>query len=373
MRKEQIATAATIDEAKNLALQLLNAPVDADVKIEVLDMPKNKILGLFGGKEAKVMASYEIPDPPKPAPKKEVKPAPKKEEKPAPKKEESTAAKQEPKQQKPKAEKPKSEKPAKSAKPQPKKEEKPAEKQAPVEVKPVPEEADNAIKGYLSAIISGMGVGEFTIDSRLEGDEAIFDVQTEDGFGQLIGKHGDTLDAIQYLVRLFANKKCPEYKRISINVGDYRERRSDHLKALARKNANNVLKYGRPAKLEPMNPYERRIVHTTVQTIDGVTSHSVGFDANRRVIITLEEGVQPQKQDRRRSGGKGGYDNRDRGRGGRGGRGGYGGKSRAPQTPPADRAPKNDAAGVRYGKIEVAPKPAEAPAEAQPVETAPEA
>lgn len=111
--------------------------------------------------------------------------------------------------------------------------------------------------------------------------------------GAIIGRRGETLDALQYLTSLVANRGTEEYIRVSLNVGDYREKRDETLRGLARKSASQVLKYGRNVVLEPMNPYERRVIHTEIQEIEGVKSHSIGSDSDRRVVISLEEGVKP--------------------------------------------------------------------------------
>lgn len=309
MIKESIATAATIEEAIEKAKAALNAPIEADVKFEVLQQAQKKVFGLFGGKEAKVRVYYEAKD----EVKSEVKAAPK--------------AK------------------APVQKAAPAKDEKKAEKVT------ISAEDDAAIRKYLETIIKGMGVEDVVITAHEEEEETVYELETSENHGALIGRHGETLDAVQYLVRLFANKNTQGHKKVSINVGDYREKRAESLKEFAARSASQVLKYGRSAKLDPMNPYERRIIHTAIQGIEGVTSHSVGYDSERRVIITLEEGVQPTHGDRRRGYNKGGN---------RGGRGGYnkggnrGGKGGYKPAVPADRAPKSDAAGSsRYGKIEV--------------------
>ena len=168
-----------------------------------------------------------------------------------------------------------------------------------------------------------------------------------DDMGILIGRRGETLDALQYLTGLVANHVENSYYKVTINTGDYREKRKNTLRELAKKNSEKVLKYGRNVTFEPMNPYERRIIHTAVQEIEGVTSHSVGADASRRVVITLAEGVKPTHPS------KGGY---NRGRGGRGGynRGGRGGRSQAPRVEAPARAPRTDAGAEKvslYGKI----------------------
>lgn len=310
-RIEEFATAATREEAIEKAKAALNAPEDAVVMFEVIQAPQKKVLGLFGGKEAKVKAYYEVADDVKTQKAEPVKPA----EKPATKAEV------------------KAEKPAETTK-----------------TEALSKEDDEAIKKYLSTIIRGMGIEDVEISSHDEEEETVYDLVTDVNHGAIIGRHGETLDAVQYLVRLFANKNTQSHRKVSLNVGDYREKRAESLKEFAAKSAAQVLKFGRNVKLDPMNPYERRIIHTAIQAIDGVTSHSVGYDTERRVIITLEEGVTPTHGDRRKGGNRGGY----RGKGGynkggnRGGnRGGY--KPNIPQ----DRAPKSDVAGSRYGKIEV--------------------
>ena len=275
MIKEAFGTGATLDEAKEAALKALGAPEDADVNIEVIERPKAKVLGLFGGSPAKMRAYYEIADDPF----------------------------------------------AKA-------------------------------KDYVATILNNLGVEEAEISVEADEEEVRISISCGDDYGSVIGRRGETLDAIQYLTRLVINRGSEEYKRVSINVGNYREKRENTLKALARKNAAKVRKYGRNVVLEPMNPYERRIIHTTVQEIEGVTSHSVGSDSERKVVITLEEGVKPTNG--------GGY---SRGRGGynKGGRGGYRGGNRggynrsessdAPSAPA--RAPRSDSAGSLYGKIEI--------------------
>jgi spoIIIJ-associated protein len=330
MIHEAIATGNTIDEAIANAKKELNAPADADVRTEIVAMPQKKILGLFGGSPAKARAWYETPDAPAPVK------AEKKAEAPA---------------KVPKAEK-KAEKAATKAE-EPKAEEvKAAAELAPVNI------ADSAsLKSaaeYLTAVLKGMGVAELSIEAfRTKEDEIIFELDCGDDYGVVIGRRGDTLDSIQYLTRLVANKQKQEseYLRITINVGNYREKRKTTLRELAKKNSEKVLKYGRNVTFEPMNPYERRIIHTAVQEIEGVTSYSVGADAGRRVVISLEEGVQPTHPS------KGGY---NRGRGGRGGynRGGKGrnGGNRSNNSVSAapTRAPRTDAGAAKvslYGKI----------------------
>ena len=332
MIHEAIATGNTIDEAIANAKKELAAPADADVRTEIVAMPQKKILGLFGGSPAKARAWYETPD--APAPKAEKKAEAAKTPK-APKTEKAA-----PKAEAPKAEAPKAE-----------------EVKAATELTPVNIADSASLKSaaeYLTAVLKGMGVAELSIEAfRTKEDEIIFELDCGDDYGVVIGRRGDTLDSIQYLTRLVANKQKQEseYLRITINVGNYREKRKTTLRELAKKNSEKVLKYGRNVTFEPMNPYERRIIHTAVQEIEGVTSYSVGADAGRRVVIALEEGVQPTHPS------KGGY---NRGRGGRGGynRGGKGGRnnSRSNNSVSAapTRAPRTDAGAEKvslYGKI----------------------
>lgn len=210
----------------------------------------------------------------------------------------------------------------------------------------------NKAVDYLLGILKGMGM-DAKADAREEGEDIIIDLDCGDDYGIVIGRRGETLDAIQYLTRLVVNKCSDDYKRVSINIGDYREKREKTLISLAHKNAAKVAKYGRNVTLEPMNPFERRIIHTAVQDVEGVTSHSVGTDADRRVVITLKDGVKPTNPS------KGGY---GRGKGGYGkGRGGYnkGGRSKGPRNdssvaPAEARAPRTDAGAAsvsRYGKL----------------------
>lgn len=109
------------------------------------------------------------------------------------------------------------------------------------------------------------------------------------GAGSLIGHHGETLDALQYLTNLAVNKKRDDDKRdyvkVTIDVENYRAKREETLRALARRKAEAVLRYGRSIMLEPMNPYERRIIHSEVQLIEGVSTSSVGTDGNRKIVI----------------------------------------------------------------------------------------
>ena len=204
---------------------------------------------------------------------------------------------------------------------------------------------------YLVSIIKGMGLEQVKAEFTQEDNDIAITLDCGDDYGVIIGRRGETLDSIQYLTRLAANRICKESVRVSINVGNYREKRENTLRELAAKNAAKVLKYGRNVTFEPMNPYERRIIHTAVQAIEGVTSHSVGSDSERRVVISLEEGVEPTNPS-----GKGG--SRSGGKGNRqGGRGGYRNGSRSKNDSPKqapNREPRTDEGAQKvslYGKI----------------------
>ncbi len=309
MIREAIGIGKTVDEAYENAKVQLNAPFEADVQFTVIEQPKKKAFGIFGKETpAKVKAFYEIPDeqPAKPA----AKPAKeKKADKPAPKA--------------------------------------PAANPAPVKKPVANPEAFDGTKAYIRSILKGLGIAECEVSFAEEEDGIAIELDCGEDYGVVIGRRGETLDAIQYLVRLYMNKGKDNYKRVSINIGNYREKRAETLRELAKRNAAKVLRNGRNAVLDPMNPYERRIIHTTVQEIEGVESHSVGSDSERKVVITLAEGVKPTNPDRRYNnrGGKGGYN-----RGNRGGNRNSSAQS-VPQQPA--RSPRSDISNAsRYGKIE---------------------
>ena len=123
-------------------------------------------------------------------------------------------------------------------------------------------------------------------------DDTVITVDGE-GAGLLIGHHGETLDALQYLANLAANKKVKgekrEYAKITLDVEGYRAKREEALRALARRMAAKVVKYKKSVMLEPMNPYERRIIHSEVQSFDGVSTNSIGSENNRRIVMFLDD------------------------------------------------------------------------------------
>ncbi len=181
-------------------------------------------------------------------------------------------------------------------------------------------------------------------DSRVGKNEKTINISGEDA-GILIGHHGDTLDALQYLTNLAANKKEDEddtrdYTRVTVDIENYRAKRIETLRALARRMAAKVLKYKKSITLEPMNPYERRIIHSEIQGIAGVTTNSIGTENNRKVVIYPEGAEVPQdkpaKKSSRHSRDRG--DRRDRDRGER----------RAPRVPTEKEAAEAAEAAEAY-------------------------
>lgn len=300
MIKEFIGTGKTIDEATLAAKTGLNAPLTADVKIEVVTMPKKKILGIFGGSDAQVKASYDDG-------KKERKPKPKK--KPAVEK-------------KPAAKKPVSEK--KAAEPKPRVHEEISEKDIDLDY----------VCTYIKTMVDGFKVEDAKVTAKLADNIIEVDIVCDD-YGIIIGHRGETLDALQYLASLAVKKSTDKYVRVAINIGDYRAKREETLKALAIKNANYVVRTGRRYTFEPMNPYERRIIHTAVQEVEGAVSRSVGSGMDRKVLVEPEGGVRN-------------YNNRR----GNGGRRGHNASASVKADP--NREKRVDRADIpKFGKIEV--------------------
>ena len=266
-------SARTVEAAIEEALKELGMSRD-DVSVEILDMGKTGFLG-FGAQPARVRVSYETPDPepvkPAPSPKAEKKPAPAKTEKadkPA------------------KAEKPKTEKAA-----APKAESKPA---APAVTD---ENADYAaIRSFLTGLLERMGVNaDMDISPR---DNGGINVNlTGPAMGAIIGRRGETLDAIQHLTNYVVNKDSEKHLHISVDAEAYRSKREESLTHLAEKMAEKAIKYKRSMALEPMNSYERHVIHTALQNYEGVSTSSTGVEPNRRVVVSY---VRPEKSEQPR-------------------------------------------------------------------------
>lgn len=163
----------------------------------------------------------------------------------------------------------------------------------------------DAAKMYLEDVLAGMGAKDFTVTIIEKDETCTLSIEGED-LGFVIGRRGETLDALQYLAGLIANRVDNSYYRINVDIGNYRQKREKTLVSLAKKMAGQAARTGRKTSLEPMNPYERRIIHTTVQEIEGATSWSIGSDASRHVVIgpSDDNPVKEQRARRRRRGGR---------------------------------------------------------------------
>lgn len=155
----------------------------------------------------------------------------------------------------------------------------PAKVRAFVVISPAQSAAD-----YLKSILSAMGMSNIEIEIKEIEEGAEFNL-IGDNVSAIIGRRGETLDALQYLTGLVANHTDNNYYRVTLNTGNYREKREKTLDVLGRKMAFKALKSGRKQSLEPMNPYERRIIHTAVQGVNGAISWSEGENLNRHVVI----------------------------------------------------------------------------------------
>ena len=379
MIRKQEATGKTVDEARAKACALLGVQADdLNVSCEVLEMPQKT--GFLGLKltPAKVCVSVEEPDAPAAAPAEPVveKKTPVQEAvKAAPVAEEPAAAAAQPEA---KAEEPAA--PAAEAAA-----EQPAAEEEEPEV-PIVIEENAKIKAavdYLREVIALMGVENVTFSAVQKGEATIIRLDGEK-LGALIGRRGETMESLSYLASLVANRLEGDYIKLGLDVAGYRDKRESDLTALAQRIGAKVRKTGRSFAMEPMNPYERRIIHSAIGKMEGVRSESKGEGRDRRVVIystdpnAVAESANARPRGPRggrerngngRSGGyhRGGERRGDRnGRGPRngGGRGGY--RSNVPErtyTPrdaenAAPVAPKrtervDDFADLSFGKIEL--------------------
>ena len=281
MEKTIIVSGKTIDLAIEAALTQLGLSRD-DVSVQVLAQAKPGFLGI-GATPAKVEVTYEAPDlkpePPKSAlgaasrskPKAPKVELPKAEPpKPVAPKAEPVKTEPKPRQEKPKAEpKPK----AAPVKVQPK-------EYAPAEAGSVEERIEQFVKGLLEHM------GSQAVPHAWKKDESNYFVDlVGDDLGYLIGRRGDTLDAIQHLANYTVNRGVEGHIRISVDAEAYRQKREDSLRRYAQKKAQQVLKAHRRTTLEPMNAYERHVIHSTLQDMDKITTYSTGTEPNRRVVI----------------------------------------------------------------------------------------
>ena len=275
MEKTIVTTGKTIDEAIENALTQLGLDRD-NVSVQVLAQAKSGFLGI-GATPAKVEVTYEAPDPApkvalssasrsKPKAKPVVKEEPKVEA-PKPVAPKAAPKKEEPKERKPKA--PKVEAP----------------KAEPKEYAPAaPGSVEEKIEQFLKGLLEHMGSTAVPHAWKEEENTYMVELTGED-LGYLIGRRGDTLDALQHLANYTVNRGVEGHIRINVDAECYRQKREDSLRRYAQKKAQQVLKAHRRTTLEPMNAYERHVIHATLQDTDRITTYSVGTEPNRRVVI----------------------------------------------------------------------------------------
>ena len=317
MIRKQEATGKTVDEARAKACALLGVQADdLNVSYEVLEMPQKT--GFLGLKTtpAKVCVSVEEPDAPAEAP---VAAAPAAEAK-APAEQPAAA---------PAAE----EQPAPEAQPEEKAEEPaaPAAEQTAAEEEetevPIVIEENAKVKAaveYLQEVIALMGVENVAFSAVQKGEATIIRLDGEH-LGALIGRRGETMESLSYLASLVANRLEGDYIKLGLDVAGYRDKRESDLTALAQRIGNKVRKTGRSFAMEPMNPYERRIIHSAISKMEGVRSESKGEGRDRRVVIySTAPDAQTENTygERRPRGGRGGNGRRPGGNRNGGYRGG---------------------------------------------------
>ena len=246
-------SARTEDEAIALALKELGMDRD-DVSVEIVERAKSGFLGI-GASPAVIRVSYEVPD-------EVVKPAPKAEKPVAP------AAKAAPKVEKAAA--------------------------------PADEPAEYAqIRQFLTGLLERMGVtAEMEFSPRDNGGVNVS--LSGNGMGAIIGRRGETLDAIQHLTNYVVNRGNEKHMHISVDAECYRSKREEALTHLAEKMAEKAIKYKRSMALEPMNSYERHVIHTALQNYPGVTTSSTGVEPNRRVVVSYVKPEQPDNKPKSR-------------------------------------------------------------------------
>ena len=256
----------TMEDAIAAALAELGRS-EEEISVEVLERAKSGFLGI-GAQPALIRVSYEVPD----------EPAAEKKEAPAPKKAEKKPEAKKAEEKKPEAKKTEEKKPA-------------PKKEAPA---PVDEDAEfTAVRAFISGLMERMGVeAEIEISRR---DNGGINVNLSgSGMGAIIGRRGETLDAIQHLTNYVVNRDSDKHMHISVDAENYRAKREESLTKLAEKMAEKAIKYKRSMALEPMNSYERHVIHTALQNYEGVTTSSTGVEPNRRVVVSY---VRPEPSD----------------------------------------------------------------------------
>lgn len=153
------------------------------------------------------------------------------------------------------------------------------------------ENYDDLVRSFLKPILNAMGLEE-DIEVMMDGDTLTVRLSAEN-IGIIIGRRGETLDALQYLLGLVVNKNSEKFIRVTLDVGNYREKREETLVKLAKRLADKVSKTRKNMTLEPMNPYERRIIHATLQNYKSVETYSIGDEPNRKVVIKYRKEAKP--------------------------------------------------------------------------------
>ena len=284
MEKTMIATGKTMEAAVQSALDTLGLTRD-EISVQILAQAKPGFLGI-GATPCKVQVTYEAPDP---APAAEAAPrsafgSASRSKPKAAKKEEAPKAPEAPKPEKKEA--PKAEK--KEAPKAEKKEAAPKKESAPKVYTPAaPGSTEERIEIFLKGLLEHMG--SQAVPHCMKENEDTYNVElTGDDLGYLIGRRGDTLDALQHLANYSVNRSVDGHIRINVDAEDYRAKREDSLRRYAHKKAQQVLKARRRTTLEPMNAYERHVIHAALQDTDRITTYSVGSEPNRRVVIEYQ-------------------------------------------------------------------------------------
>ena len=317
MIRTQEATGKTVDEARANACAKLGVQADdINVSYEVLEMPQKT--GFLGLKltPAKVRVTVEEADPVPAAPVVEEKAAP------APVAEEPKAEEKTPVEEAPAA-------PAAEEAPAAQPVEEAAAEAVPAEGEevevPIHIEENNKVKAavdYLREVIARMGVENVTFSAVQKGEATIIRLDGEK-LGALIGRRGETMESLSYLASLVANRLEGDYIKLGLDVAGYRDKRENDLTVLAQRIGNKVRKTGRSFAMEPMNPYERRIIHSAIGKMEGVRSESKGEGRDRRVVIysTAPDAQTDNTYGERRPRGNGRRPGGNRNGGFRGGRG----------------------------------------------------
>ena len=280
MIKEVTAVGKDILEAKENARVALGAGELDDVQFEIVDAGSKGIFGIIGVRPAKVRAFVELPDTAERKPRHE---RPRREKPQGEKKPQQKKENQQNKNKKP-------EKRAEEKKSQPKSEVIP-ETELKMERRSVSEGEDMSFD-FVKTVIADIGLNaEAELYACEDGTRRINIVG--DAASALIGHHGDTLDALQYLANLASARKNirgeRDKSRVTLDIEGYRAKREDTLRALARRMAQKALRNRRSVMLEPMSAYERRIIHSEIQSIEGVSTNSIGSDNNRKIVIFLTD------------------------------------------------------------------------------------